>query len=257
MHVTLGAVLFGTFLFGVIVLAQEIGRRVGLRRRARRGDEDSPLGLEAIDTAVFGLMGLMIAFTFYGAANRFDKRREYVVLEANDIGTVWLRLDLLPPAAQPKLRGLVRRYVDARIAAYDLLPDMAAARNELTRAIALQGQIWSAAVEASRDSSQATLLLLPALNDMFDIAATRTVALDLHAPTPVFLMLGFLVLACAVLAGHGMVAAGRRRWLHELGFAAVLTFAVFVIFDYEFPRTGLIRLDTADQLLVDVRNGMR
>jgi hypothetical protein len=256
MRLTVGAVAFGICLFGVIVLAQEIGRRFGLRRRATKAD-DSPLGLEAIDAAVFGLMGLMIAFTFSGAANRFDKRREFVVQEANNIGTVWLRLDLLPPAAQPDLRDLIRHYVDARISAYDLLPDMPAARKELGHATALQGQIWREAVEAVRGSPDAARLLLPALNDMFDIAATRTNALDLHAPTLVFLMLGFLAIACSVLAGHGMAATGARRWLHELGFAAVLTVTVYVILDYEFPRVGLIRLDTADQVLVDVRKSMR
>ena len=55
---------------------------------------------------------------------------------------------------------------------------MEAARAELARAATLQGEIWSAAVSASRvpNPQPAALLLLPALNAMIDITTTRTMA---------------------------------------------------------------------------------
>ena len=56
-------------------------------------------------------MGLLIAFTFYGAGFRFDARRNLLVREANAIGTTYLRLDLLPPDTQPELRQEFRTYV--------------------------------------------------------------------------------------------------------------------------------------------------
>jgi hypothetical protein len=37
----------------------------------------------------------------------------------------------------------------------------------------------------------------------------------------------------------------------------VLTLTVYVILDLEFPRIGLIRVDAADSVLKDVRQGMR
>ena len=40
-------------------------------------------------------MALLIAFTFSGAAARFDSRRQLVVEESNCIGTAYLRIDLL------------------------------------------------------------------------------------------------------------------------------------------------------------------
>ena len=51
--------------------------------------------------------------------------------ETNAIGTAYLRLDLLPADAQPPLRDAFRRYLDSRLAAYQVLPDLAAARDEL------------------------------------------------------------------------------------------------------------------------------
>jgi hypothetical protein len=98
-------------------------------------------------------------------------------------------------------------------------------------------------------------VLLPALNDMIDIMTTRAEAGRLHPPVAVFVMLGVLALLGSLFAGYAMAAAPRNP-LHTLGFAAVLAMALFVIVDFEFPRFGLIRIDTADSVLVDVRRSM-
>src|SRR5260370_40970309 len=90
-------------LFAVILALLEIGWRAGVRRR-RRDAEGSHTGLSAIDGAIFGLMGLLVAFTFQGAAARFDARRHLIGDETNAIGTACLRIDVLPAAAQPALR---------------------------------------------------------------------------------------------------------------------------------------------------------
>ncbi len=256
MNHPLNALLFAAALFAGMLLALEVGLRIGRRRLAAEG-ERARTGLGPIEGAVFGLMGLMIAFAFHGAASRFDIRRGLVVEEANDIGTAYLRLDLLPAAAQPKLRELFRGYVDARVEVYRALPDAAAARDALVRADRLQREIWTASVEAAREAPQATMLLLPAVNAMIDITTTRTVALQTHPPLLVFGMLAFLAVACSLLAGYGMAGAPSRSVLHVLGFAAILTLTVYVILDYEFPRHGIIRLDSYDRLLLDARAAMR
>jgi phosphotransferase system glucose/maltose/N-acetylglucosamine-specific IIC component len=199
-------------LAGILVL-MDLGRRIGARRLARDG-ENAVAGVAAVDGAVFALLGLLLAFTFSGAASRFDARRELIVQESNDIGTAYLRLDLLPPGAQPELRESFRRYVDSRIGVYRKMPDLAAAKAELADGADLQKQIWTRAVAASgaADSPAATTLLLPAINDMIDITATRSVAARTHPPAVVFVMLLILVMASSFLAGTpwppGKTAAG-------------------------------------------------
>ncbi len=90
-------------LFLGMLLLLEVGRRIGGRRMAK--DPAGALaGIGAVEGAVFGLLGLLIAFTFSGAGTRFDTRRQLVVEETNAIGTAYLRLDLLPAALQPALR---------------------------------------------------------------------------------------------------------------------------------------------------------
>jgi uncharacterized membrane protein len=53
-----------------------------------------------------------------------------------------------------------------------------------------------------------------------------------------------------------MAGMRRQRWLHMVGFAAVTSIAFFVILDLEFPRRGLIRVDSADQVLHELRASM-
>jgi hypothetical protein len=89
----------------------------------RRKERPHQKGLGAIEGAIFGLLGLILAFSFSGALTRFDARRHLVVEEANDIGTAWLRVALLPADAQPPMRDLFRRYLDSRIEVYRKVPD--------------------------------------------------------------------------------------------------------------------------------------
>ncbi len=257
MSVTLAAALTAFALFGGVLLLVEVGRRVGIRRMAS-DSEGARAGMGAVEGAVFGLMGLLIAFTFTGAASRFDSRRQLITEEANDIGTAWLRLDLLPSAAQPALRDSFRRYLDTRLEVYQKLPDLEAARAALARANALQGEIWTQAVAACREGSPtASMLLLPALNQMIDITTTRTMATKMHPPMIIFAMLIVLTLVGALFAGYGMAAARTRSWVHMVGFAFVMAAGVYIIIDMEYPRLGMIRVHAADQVLVDLRQSMK
>jgi hypothetical protein len=82
-------------LFLGMLLLLETGRRLGVRRLAS-DPEGARAGTGTVEGAVFALLGLLVAFTFSGAASRFDQRRDLIVEETNDIGTAYLRLDLLP-----------------------------------------------------------------------------------------------------------------------------------------------------------------
>ena len=248
--------LFSGGLFLGVLIFVETGQRIG-RRHLILDPEGARRGVGAVEGAVFGLLGLLVDFTFSGAASRFDVRRQLVLEEPKDIGTAWQRLDLLPPAAVANLQGLFRQYLDSRLETHRKLPDIPAAA-ELAVSIQLQNQIWTNAAAACRaaGSSPAHMLLLPALNNMFDIATTRIAVMRMHPLLIIFAMLGLLSLAASLLAGYGMARDRERSWTHILGFAAVMAITVYVITDIEYPRLGHIRVDTADQVLMDLRAGM-
>jgi len=125
----------------------------------------------------------------------------------------------------------------------------------------IQEVIWTKAVNATflpNSDPDAGKLLLPALNNMFDITTTRRVAPDeIHSPRIIYALLFGLGLLCSLLAGYRMASDRNRSWLHIMGFAAITGIIVYVILEVEYPSTGLIRLEAADQLLVDVRDNIR
>jgi hypothetical protein len=247
----------GIFL-GVLVCLM-IGRRLGRRAIARHGAAGVS-NISSLEAAVFALLGLLIAFTFSGALSRFDVRRGQAVDEANAIGTAYLRIDLLPASAQAPLRETFRNYVDARIATYRALPDLEAASRELARSQDLQREIWAQAVAAVRmpeSRREAELLVIPALNQMFDITTVRLVATQLHPPFIIYIMLIALALASALLAGYQSAGATDYDWVHKIGFAGIVALTVYVILDIEYPRLGWVRLDAIDQVIVNVRAGMK
>jgi len=252
-----GAIFALLLATGIIVLL-EVGRRIGARRLAEEG-ETAAKGFGAIESAVFALLGLILAFSFSGALARFDARRHLVVAEANDIGTAFLRIDLLPTDAQAPMRDLFRRYLDSRIETYRKLPDTEAAQTELARSLKLQSEIWSLAVSSSQKSTtpQAMMVLLPALNAMIDITTTRTEAAILHSPPIIWVMLGTLTFACALFAGYDMAGRKHLNLLHSAAFAVVLAVTVYVIIDLEYPRIGLIQMSDSDRALVQLRESMK
>jgi multidrug transporter EmrE-like cation transporter len=130
----------------------------------------------------------------------------------------------------------------------------------MARSQSIGQQIWTRAVAETRLPSShpsAGLLLLPALNAVLDMATTRTMALQVHPPGVVYALLFGLGLFCSLLAGYRMAAGTLRSWLHILGFTLITVVVVYVTLDIEYPRTGLFRLQSADQLLHDAREGMK
>jgi hypothetical protein len=258
MRFTTDVSLLALGLFLGMLLFLEVGRRIGNRQVAKDPD-GARTGVGAIEGAVFGLLGLIIAFTFSGAASKLDTRRQLIVEEANAIGTAYLRLDLLKGQARQRLRDDFKRYVKERLEGYGKLPDAEAARVHWAKATVMQGEIWNQAVIACEDegSQPATMLLLPALNQMIDITSTRSMASNMHPPPIIFAMLTILALAGALVAGYGMAGRMTRSWLHIIGFSAITAAAVFVILDLEYPRRGVIRIDAADKVLLEVMQNMK
>jgi hypothetical protein len=255
-HTFLGILAFLGLAGGMLVF-MEIGRRVN-KRLLSLDPKAARSGLGVVEGAVFSLIALLIAFTFYGTATRLDERRQLVVEEANAIGTAWLRLDLLPAAAQPSLREKFRQYVATRIAFDQQLPNITAANAGLSKSAALQAEIWTEAMADCREtgSPTATMLLVPALNDMFDLNTTRTMAVRIHTPLLIYGVLLVLVLAGSLLVGYGMAGGKMHNWFHSFAFIVTITLAMYLILDFEFPSVGLIRLGPFDQVLLNLQQNM-
>jgi hypothetical protein len=96
---TLYAFAFTVILFMTMLGCLEVGRRIGARRLAEDADA-ARAGIGVVEGSVFGLLGLLLAFTVSGAAERFDTRRHLIADGVNAIGTAWKRIDVAPLNSQ-------------------------------------------------------------------------------------------------------------------------------------------------------------
>jgi hypothetical protein len=238
--------LLALLLFPAMLALLELGRRF-------RCTHKCTIESSTIEGAVFALFGLLLAFTFSGAVARYDAHRQLLTEETNDIGTAYLRLDLLPAQAQPELRQLFRDYTTSRLHLFDKVHEEISPESQR-----LQREIWRrsiAAGSAPGANVDANKLLLPAINSMIDITATRQNAFEMHPPAVVFLLLFVFSLGCAFLAGYSMTR-GARNWLYVVTLAAAVTLTIYATLEIEFPRQGLIRPTHTDSALIDLRKSM-
>jgi hypothetical protein len=176
----------------------------------------------------------------------------------NKVGSAYQTLSLLPNAPRAAIQAQMREYLRTRIETYSVLPDVDAARASLARSEQLQDEIWITAVAEARAAADgAVMVVLPAINDAFDAATTRTMAMYTHTPIMVFAMLGAVALLSALLAGYGMGAFFARPRMHMLIYAGTLALAIFVILELEFPQIGWVRVDRADANLVHLLERMK
>lgn len=249
----LGPLLVISFFFGLLIFL-EIGRRIGMASTL-----GSYAGNSTVNGAVFGLIGLLIAFTFSGAAARFEARRHLITEEANAIGTAYLRIDELPADAQPEIRALFRHYLEVRATTYRHVTDIKATNAKLAEAEAMQKLIWAKASYASHRKDahpSAARLILPALNTMIDIVTTRKVATENHPPLIIYILLAGISMMGSLLIGYEMSSDKDKKWLPMIVFSGVMTIAVYFIIDLEFPRMGLIQVQSADHILMDLRKSL-
>ena len=252
------------FFVGAL-LSLQMGRCLGLRYRKHEATEGMA-GLAAVEGAIFGLMGLLLAFTISGALQRFDDRRQLVLQEATAATTAYDRLGVFEGQADRDLQQKLKDYVVARMDLYRQPHDFllwqrveefsGSQQLEIARR---KADLWHAALAACpRTGFQpACSLALPALNSLFEVARLRAGASEKHPPQIIYFMLFGLGLGCSLLAGFGMAAAGARSWVHMLLFAGTLTVALYIVTDMEYPRLGLVRIEAFDHFLANAYDEMR
>lgn len=248
------ALVYAVSIFVGILVATEVGWRVG-RGTAAHGGGGASTGL--IDGTVHTLFGLLLAFTFSGAAARFDQRRELIIAEAEAMDTAYSRLDTLPTEARPPLQALLRQYVSTRLATYRAA-DLDVALQEFDRGRTLLEELWDQAVPAVDRSPNPTTqaLVLTGLDEMGDLATTRLALTHVHPLPTVYAMLFGFGLLSSFVAGVAIAKGGKRAPVHVLVYGLAIAGTTYVILDLEYPRLGVMRVDPADVMLSDVLERM-
>jgi len=246
--------LFGVYLTITLValLAVELGFRLSRHRVSRSLHEDqAPVG--AIVGATLGLLAFLLAFTFGLAAGRFDARKNFILDEANAIGTTYLRAALLPEPQRAQVRGLLREYVHLRLQIVQ--PDKS--QLALRRSIELQDELWSHAVATADEIAAPTAaLFITSVNELIDLHAKRVnLGIRNRVPISIWAALYFVSIVTMAAVGYYVGLTTARRSPAIL--ALVLTFSavILLIADLDRPYEGLLTLD--QQAFLDLEDSFR
>ena len=230
-------------LLAVLLLALEGGFRAG-RLASSEADARSSGQIGAIQGAILGLLGLLLAFSFAAAGTRFLERQDLIVTEANAIGTAYLRADLLDEPHRSALRDALKKYTEFRIELSNRLrrgidPSESA---EIERQHA---RMWNAATAGVTARPASTLAVVQPVNEVIDLHSVRMAAGRKHVP---ILVMGLLI-ACSILAigviGYASGMGGHRRAPLTVPLAVLIGASLWITIDLDHPRAGLLQLSDA------------
>jgi hypothetical protein len=241
------ALVLCLFLFIAMIIMVPLGRMFG--KMWKQEDTEPKGGVSSLLTALFGLSGFILAFTFGMSAARYSNVRDILVEESNDIGTALLRSDLYSDSVRSAFRADFKTYIEARLAYYNSHADtvlFVKAKNNAARA---GDALWARATQQSKlpnmliPSNQ----MIPALNSMFDIATTVEATLYARVPDPIVYMLFLLALATSFIGGFTSGAIRRKDWIVIVVFALFSSMVTYITLDLGRPMRGIINAKIGEQ----------
>ena len=240
-------------ILAVVGGATVAGHARGKYLREHSGTLREPFGV--LQGALFGVVGLILAFGLSLAVGRYETRRAATVDEANAIGTTYLRAQLIAePARSPSL-DLLRRYTTLAVSVSKEVPNSTRMRRTTAAEEALQRQLWRLAGDsvagAPRDT--APRVYVDSLNPMIDQQEVRLASLNNRVPGAVLALELIGAVAAVGLLSMQMSLLGRGI-AAVLVAAALVTMLLLVTFDLDRPTRGLIKVP--DTALEQVRASM-
>jgi len=224
----------------LVIVCGEIGFRIGHLAKVSLGE--TPFAV--LQTAVFGLLSLLLAFSFSLGLARYDARRIELLNEANAIWTTIMRSELLDPQAAAIMHDRLEKYVEVRILFARADVDEHAKADAAQRSVVLQNDMWQVAKSQidSRSNPVAVSLFIEALNNMDEETAREEGALSAHVPDEVVVTLAVVIAFASILLGVGFGRTKRRGDLGFVLFAIVISLVVATIVDLDRPQRGYIRV---------------
>lgn len=244
-------------IIGILITAVIMGQRIGIARLERHPDHKLEVD-NAVVSAVFGLLALLIAFSFSGAYERLEKRKMHVLEEAKVFNSAFNYIDLVDAKYQRELKELVKQYFDAHIAVYRDIPDLKLVAQHMARAAEVEVNLLAATIKACKDNPNKTLcsMLVPGIDNMFRTSQVGINMSKVHPPAIIFVLLISLAASGAFLIGYNSAENKQKLHPHMVSYVLLVAFTIYIIINIEYPRIGFINLGYFDKILVDARNDM-
>ena len=235
--------LVGIIVLIILLAALEFGYRVGLSRRELWKGIDTSSG-QHILTSMFALLGLILAFTYGAVVERFDANKRDIVLEASAIHAAFLHADMVMEPQRAELRQALLDYARTRIGHKDTYRSQKQFEELIHKSLQAQSKLWPITKQIVEQKSHGgSFLLVYAVDQVISLHKIRLTAVLDRLPIMVMMMLLFVSAASLSVAGFNSGISGRlNRWRMTV-FALVLAGVLFIIYDFDHPHIGFIRVD--------------
>ena len=223
----------------LMLLAAEIGFRVGIRIQDRSNKPGESKMTGAVVGGMLGLMAFMMAFTIGIVINQHGERKAMVVEEANAIGTAWLRAGFLEEQDLSAVRPLLAEYTEIRIATAN---DPSLYDAVVTRSEEIHNELWAIMEEEVRRGNDSAImgLAVDSINDVIDVHSLRLFAFNLRLPRILGILLLLATILSFMLVGVASSADRKRDTAAMIIFALVFVAVLIVIVDLDRPQEGLL-----------------
>jgi len=223
----------------LVMAAAEIGFRVGMWLQRRDPDSGKALLTGPVVGGMLGLMAFLLGFCISIVIGQHNGRKAMVVTEANAIGTAYLRADFLDQAERDATRGLLREYVEIRLAAAS---DPTLYESAVSHSEDIHGQLWSIVAQyvAQGNVSAVMALFVDSINEVIDVHSVRLAAVELRLPRQLGIVLYAATLLSFLLVGVSNSANGKRDTLTIFLFALAFVTVFIIIVDLDRSQEGLL-----------------
>ena len=230
----------------------EIGYQISRRSKGIK-EEVEPATLTPMIGGLIGVLGFMLAFTFSIATGQFSQRKQYVLEEANEIGTAYLRADLIDTEYKTEVKQLLRQYVDTRLQAVNSTN----INNELRKSVEIHSLLWSevSAAALARPNTN-TSMMVQSINKIIDLHEMRVTA-GLRNRIPISIWITLTAIAIMTMTTIGIKAGFTKPRGLVAVIPMILAFAALtlLIVDLNRPQKGLFKV--GQESLISLQKSMQ
>jgi hypothetical protein len=236
------------WLIGIIVMLTmigciKIGAVIGNKKLQENHIENT--ANKTIFGSVFGFFAFLLAITFSMSGNRFEQRRAATLSEAKAISVAIMRADMYPEPERTGFRKELKEYLQARIEYLSVEKRKEILDPIKTNLANAEHALWARANRLSNNDTDMMpgILMLPALNEMFDTAIGNNYCELQRVPETIVLMLFILAFVSAFFVGYISADNTKLDKYVVTGFCFLSSLVIYIILDLDRPRRGLITLD--------------
>lgn len=246
----------GLIFFAILLLALEFGYQFGKWKRKKNVVSSEREYRDLVLTAMYALLGLMLAFTYTFTLSRADLRKHALIDEANAIGTASIRAEMLGEPAKTEIRIGLLEYARTRVITPDVAGNDEKLKNVIDQSKQAQAKIWQNIQQMLNKGKPGPVevSVVYAINDVYDIGTKRLAVSFDQLPFVLLVILMFLTCTSLALTGFNAGLSGKMNRGGLLLLVIFLALVILIITDFDRSFKGFVQI--SQQSLIDVINDM-